>query len=276
MPELALQAPLADQLFTLDDFLHGRPERIVHAQKLPKILLVWQHGNEELCARVAYHIYTQRADLAAHVDYLCGDPAAAQQKSPAAVLGYDVNRSYQPAAEPDYAQARAQDILHVIGQGNYDIVLDLHTTTNESEQFFIIRSTLDDTAKRIIAASPTVKVVAMPDDVIQKTLIGHAPNAIAFECNEEFAATDTALQEIIHIVEVLTGKRQPTPMAREIYYVDGLIPKTEDPGEDADNFVLTPAGYYPVLLGKGKHAYRKDPTKPYACFGAKRKQDIVL
>jgi hypothetical protein len=260
----------------LDDFLHGRPERILHAQKLPRILLVWHHGNEELCARVAYHVYTQRPDLAAHIDYLCGDPAAAQSQSPAAVLGYDVNRSYIPVAEPDYAQTRAQEILQTIQKGNYDIVLDLHTTTNESEQFFIIRSQLDEAAKRVIAASPTNKAVAMPDDVTEKTLLGHAPNAIAFECNEAFAETPTALQEIIHVLEVLTGKREPQPLPREIYYVDGLVPKAEDPGEHAENFVLTPAGYYPVLLGKGKHAYRKDPTKPYACFGAKRKQDIVL
>lgn len=276
MPRLALQAPFADQLFTLDDFLHGRPEHILHAQKKPKILLVWHHGNEELGARVAYHIYTQRPDLAHHVDYLCGDPAAAQTQSPAAVLGYDVNRSYEPSANPDYAQTRAQEILHVIQQGDYDVVLDLHTSIGDLEQFFIVRPELDDAARRVIAASPTSKVVAMPRDVIAKTLLGHALNTVAFECNEQFAETPAATEEIVHVLEVLTGKRGPRPMLREIFYVDGLVLKTDDPGEDAENFIMTPAGYYPILLGKGKHAYRNDPTKDYVCFGAKRKQNIVL
>lgn len=267
---------MPDQLFTLDDYLHGRPVRVVRAQKNPKVLVVWHHGNEELAPRVAHYIYTQRPDLAAHVDYICGDPAAAQTQAPAATLGYDVNRSYQPTAEPDYAQTCAQEILHLARNGGYDIVLDLHTTTNETEEFFIIRHELDDIAKRVIAASPVTKAVAMPGHVLQKTLLGHAPNAIAMECSETFGNSPAGLRMVIATIEASVGLRQPQPKNREVFYVDSLVLKTDDPGEDADNFVLTPAGYYPILLGKGKHAYRNDPTKDYVCFGAKHKQDIVL
>jgi hypothetical protein len=267
---------MPEQLFTLDNYLHGRPARMVHAQKTPKILIVWHHGNEELAPRVAHYIYTQRPDLVRHVDYICGDPQAAEKQAPAATLGYDVNRSYYPEAESKYAHACAQEILRVANGGGYDFVLDLHTTTNETKEFFIIRHELDDVAKRIIAASPVVNVVAMPDHVLQKTLLGYAPKAIALECNEDFGNSPAGLDLVVRTMEVLVGLRAPQPIQREVFYVDRLIMKADDPGDDADNFVLTPAGYYPILLGKGKHSYRNDPTKDYACFGARHKQDITL
>ncbi|HKX73517.1 MAG TPA: hypothetical protein VJM32_05860 [Candidatus Saccharimonadales bacterium] len=265
------------EMFSLDDFVHGRPERIIHAAKSPKILIVWHHGNEELGPRAARHIFTQRPDLAPHVDYLCGDPQGAATQSPAAVLGYDVNRSYLPADGPaSYAQQRAQEILAVIRAGNYDFVLDLHTAVGEQEQFFIVTQELTPLIKKAVGASPITKVVAMPDFVTRKTLIGYAPNAVAFEVNEKFSQTPQAVQEVASIIEVLVGKAAPTPLSRDIFYVDTLVPKDQDPGEDAENFKLCRDGYYPIILGTGRHAYRNDPTKDYACFGAKRKETLVL
>lgn len=274
MPDSTTQA--ATTALTLDDFLHGRPERVLRATASPRVLIVWQHGNEELGPRVGHHIYTQRPDLALHVDYMCGDPQGAVTQSPAAVLGYDINRSFGLGTGLlPYPRQRAQEILAVVERG-YDYVLDLHTSIGEMEQFFIVRPELDTVAKAIIAASPTSKVVAMPDFVLQKTLIGCVPQAVAFECNEKFAETPAAVREVVAILETLVGMAAPTPRLREIFYVDGPIPKAQDPGEDAENFRLCRDGYYPVLLGKGKHAYRNDPSKEYACFGASRKRDIIL
>src|SRR6185436_10666281 len=87
-------------IFTLNDFLHGRPEAIIQATKSPKILILWPHGNEELGPRLGHHIYTQRPDLLAHIDYLCGNPRAAAQTPPANYTESDLNRDFNLGHEP--------------------------------------------------------------------------------------------------------------------------------------------------------------------------------
>ena len=66
-------------LYTEQDFTAGTPDRIIEATD-PQVMALWPHGDETLGALVGHHMYTERRDLLAYVDYLCVNPVAAAQK----------------------------------------------------------------------------------------------------------------------------------------------------------------------------------------------------
>lgn len=262
--------------YTLNDFIHGRPERLFNATVTPKILVVWQHGDEELGPRFGYFIASQRPDLLKHVDYLCGNPVAAAHYRDKGFVDSDLNRAYNLADDhKNYEAQRAQQILTTIKNGNYNYVLDLHTTVTDVERLLIVQH---DTpiVRHMISASPVKRVFVLSRDFGLTALAGHVPDYMAIEYNQKIAATPKAMDELATLVDCLIGTKEPNPQVREFYYMDGLIPKEYDPGDDARNFVLCKDGYYPVLIGHGLRSYREDPTKKYIGFAARRKEEFLL
>ncbi|HXH27284.1 MAG TPA: succinylglutamate desuccinylase/aspartoacylase family protein [Candidatus Acidoferrum sp.] len=263
-------------LFTNNDFRHGRPQVLMQADKHPKILLLWQHGDERLGPDLGYYLYSQRPDLLQYVDYLCGNPQAASQDPPAHWTDADLNRSYGQSAEPTYETKRAREIVDIIRQGNYEYVLDVHTSVTDVGHF-AIAPRLSTAVRRLIAASDEQRVVVLSPDLYQVSLAGQFEQVLALEYNQALADQPETLEQLATMLDRLAGLQPATePRAREIFYIDGPIPKAEDPGVDARNFELCKDGYYPVLLGTGKRSYREDPTKTYLGFAARRREEVVL
>jgi len=262
--------------FSLNDFIHGTPPAIFKATKNPKILVVWPHGAEELGPRFGYYMYTRRPDLFKHIDYLCGNPKAAAAHPPVNYIEADLNRSYKFLKEPtNYEERQAQEIMHIIKRGGYQYVLDLHTSVTDIGKFIIIQH---DTpfVRAMIAASPITRVIIMPPSIAEASLAGQVPHSLTLEYNHQLASRPRAMHELATLVDNLIGTTVKAPQMREFYYVDRPISKTEDPGEDARNFVWCRDGYYPIFLGVGERSYRSDPTKTYLGFAATRKEDVFL
>lgn len=261
--------------FTLKDFLHGRVEYLFQAHRSPKILLLWQHPDEVLGPHLAYYLYAHRPDLLDYVDYLCGNPKAAAQDPPLHWTEADLNRSYRPTpGQPvTYEQQRARYILEIIKKGQYACVLDVHTSVADVDRFILIQT---DTPhiRVMIAASTITRVIVMPPG--EASLAGAVPESLTIEYSQRIPI-EQAIQEYIALLENLVDLRTaPKPKQREFFLVDRHILKNEDPGLDAENFKLCKDGYYPVLLGSGPRSYREDPTKTYLCFGASRKEEVLL
>src|SRR4029078_6860219 len=120
------------QIPSLGSFLNGAPERVLAATKTPKVLITWLNGAEPLSAHVAHHLYTERPDLAAHVDYLCGNPRAAGSVPAQGFWESDLNRSFdftRPAQT--YEQKRAVEIAELAKR--YDYVLDIHNAVDPAQ-----------------------------------------------------------------------------------------------------------------------------------------------
>jgi len=263
----------------IDSILRGEPERIIQAVKQPRILVAWQHTNEELAPLLLDRLLTARRDLLEHVDYICGNPKTAATDRMKGFLETDLNRSYLPPGGPQsYEDHRAEEILRLVAAGGYDYILDPHTSVTEVGNFIIISEKyLDDPEVRaMIAAAPLKRVIVMPEDIARHTLIGAAHPVIVTEYNERLAET-RGVEDLLKLLDgLVAGKPLHEAFEREFFFVDGTVPKTQDPGPAARNFELVPDGYYPIFLGTGPRSYREDKTKTYVCFRATKRTREVL
>lgn len=286
--------------YSLDDFMHGRPEEIMQAapDADPRIFAMWPHGNERLGPRVGHHLYTERPELLRNVDYMCGNPLAAgedpqirytQGITPGHTKpGTDLNRSFSPNIDPQsYEEARARKIADIIKAGNYGYVLDLHTSNTEFGSCMLIGEDYRQSPaiRDIIAASPINRIVVLPNkiplqdgettvDLVTTGLIGNFDNSVSLEYNAELADRVGVEETMLTIDGLVQGRSLVGPKEREFYTVTDFIWKTQDPGENAKNFEECEFGYYPVLYGE--NTYRKDPTKPYLGFAATSRDIEVI
>jgi succinylglutamate desuccinylase len=263
----------------IDLILRGEPERLVQAAKQPRILVVWQHTNEELAPLLMDRLLRERQDLLEHVDYICGNPKAAAIDRQKGFLETDLNRSYLPPNGPQsYEDHRAEEIMRLIATGGYDYILDPHTSVTDVGNFIIISNKYleDPDVRAMIAAAPLRRIIVMPDDIARHTLIGAAHPAIVTEYNERLAET-RGVDDLLALLDgLVTGTPLREPFEREFFFVDGTVPKTEDPGPDVQNFKMCSGGYYPIFLGTGPRSYREDKTKNYVCFRATTRTTAVL
>jgi hypothetical protein len=258
--------------------LAGRPEARIGARSSPTVLLTWLHADEELAPRVAHHIYTQRPDLAKHIDYICGNPRAAANVPAVGFCETDLNRSFTIDHEPtSYEEKQAVKIVDLTKQ--YDYVLDLHTAVSPDmgDSVWVSPRMLDQPAVRtLLAATPNRRVLVMQGQAMDTSLIGTITNGITLEYSNN-AVERRGIPDAMATLERLVGIASQSPKEREVFFIEGTIPKSQDPGPEARNFEFWPAGgYYPVLLGVGPRSYREDPTKDYCCFYAKRKETLII
>jgi len=261
---------------SLAEMLKGAPERIIQATASPKILIVWQHANEQLAPRTAHQIYAEHPDLATHVDYICGNPRAAAHPEDVGFTATDLNRSFgAPHTPPSYEETRAAEILK-LAQG-YDYVLDLHAAVDPEFGDCIImakESQHEPAVRALVAAAPNPRVLIMPT-AGQGSFIGSITNGIAIEYSVRLVESE-GVPAMTKLIDALIHGRSQS-IERNLFHIEGTIPKSQDPGETARIFELwKPGGYYPILLGNGPRSYRQDPTKDYCCFYAKRKEQVVL
>ena len=213
----------------------------------PKILIVGaQHGNERLGPRLKRYL-ARYPEKYLTVDYLCGNPRAFRAN--VRFIETDLNRSYDAVdgGARSYEEKRAQRILRSIRQGRYDYVLDVHTTQTDVDRFFLATST-NRTVSDVVAASTIPRLVIMPPQIADCSLIGQAPRAISIEYNRDLARTRRALMEVVALLDnLLEGKR--LNLSREIFYVREKISMRIELRSGTPNFRLTRHGFYPVLVG---------------------------
>lgn len=261
-------------MYTKEDFTRGTPEEILEADKHPKVLVVWPHGDETLGPSIGHHIYEERPELWEHVDYMCGNPRAAQADPPQRYVESDLNRSFNPEDNlQTYEGGRAQQIMSRIAIAEYDYVLDIHTSTTKVGRFFLA-SRRNEAVDKMVAASPITRIAMMPENIARAGLIGQVQNSISVEYDRE-VAKEVGVEESMKLIDgLISGRPLVAPTEREFFYVTRTIPKTEDPGIDTPNFELCDDGYYPVLFGE--NTYRTDPTKDYLGFAATSREVVTL
>ena len=227
----------------------------------PRILIVGsQHGDERLGPRLQRYMQKHGARFA-NVDYLCGNPRAYRANT--RFIDTDLNRSYAAESPKTYEQKRAQRILEFIRYGDYDYVLDVHTSTADVGRFFIATG-LEGPLGEMISCAPFDRVVVMPPHIADCSLIGRVPQAISVEYDRKLARSQETLEELGQFLnDLLAG--HGSPKSRDIYYVRDTITLDADVDLSHKNFVMTGLGFYPILFGektytshRGFAAYRKE------------------
>lgn len=230
----------------------------------PRILIVGaQHGDERLGPRLHRALKNDTSGRFATVDYICGNPRAFRRN--VRFTESDLNRSYNAIRAQTYEQQRAQKILRHIAAGEYDYVLDVHTSRAAVGRFGLATHT-DGAIAGMVGASPFERLVIMPPHIADCSLIGQVPQAISIEYDRRLARTRKALHELIGFLDnLLKGKIEARK--REIFYVTEQIPLDSSIAVDAKNFQLCEQGFYPVIYRanggsyathKGFAAYRKE------------------
>lgn len=235
--------------------------------KTPRILVVGsQHGDERLGARIHRFLRADTSGRYKSVDYLCGNPRAYRRN--VRFTETDLNRSYNVAEPKTYEEGRAAKILRVIADGEYDYVLDVHTSRADVGRFFLATH-LDGAVREIISASRFERVAIMPPHIANCSLIGTVPNAISVEYDRRIARSKRTLEEIVELLDnLLSGRRQARE--REIFYVDDKIPLDSPISYECHNFELSPQGFYPVIFA------RNSSYTQHKGFAARRKEVQII
>jgi hypothetical protein len=219
------------------------------------LLLGSQHGNEKLGDALYAHLSTKRRELLPHITYIIGNPRAYAENI--RYIESDLNRSYN-GKRNTYEERRALKLLNFIGDGMFELVIDLHTTKCLQPTFMMVASDSEE-IERFKHATSIKRVVYMKHHIKKTSLIGVCPNAISIEVNEHSldikllgALCDDIERYIIGVSSLVT------PQMYEIY---DLLGKEELPQSDIkvlQNFKKTTYGFYPILVGDNSYKKQTD------------------
>jgi aspartoacylase len=218
------------------------------------LIVASQHGNELLGERVHAHLAAHYPELLPMVDYVLANPRA--RAANVRYVESDMNRSYDPSAT-GYEAERAQTLRQQIIDGQYDMVLDMHTTTVKQPPC-IITPEVDGEYETLIRPLPMRHIVVMRHEFVQRSLIGNVPRALSIEVSS--AEVEGALDGICQAIAAY-GRGDATSRRRRIYAVTALLKKidvSEMVAERLVNFRRAPDGYYPVLAGENSYKQQTD------------------
>ena len=218
------------------------------------LLLGSQHGNELLGKQLHNYIKLSRSELLPHITYRVGNPRA--YKKGVRFIESDLNRSYT-GYTTTYEEQRASKILSFIKKEQFDLVLDLHTTTCIQPPCFIV-SHVTPLLKKYIGGSSILNIVEMSHSIVQTSLIGVCPQSISIEVNEHI--DNTLLQELCNSIECFLGNVR-LGKTRKIYKVSELLRKQDISTQQASklhNFTKNSAGFYPILVGENSYKKHTD------------------
>lgn len=232
--------------------------------KMKKILLVGsQHGDELLGDKLIRRIRLYHPDLLNQVDFCVANPKAHRLKK--RYVETDMNRSY--LREPNtYEARRAAKLLTKTKADGYNLVLDLHTTTDKMETCFIAPSVLSKAVTDFLKTSQISKVVVMKHEVIKTSLIGNLSNAVSIEASMH-SIDKTFLEQLIASIAAYVNSDIPGDSEKDLFYVDLLVDKSKFSAlqfKRMKNFELFESKFYPILIRSS--SYKK--YKAYRGFGA--------
>lgn len=237
---------------------------------MKKILLLGsQHGNELLGDELYRYIQAQHKDLLPYVVFKIGNPDA--HRANIRYLESDMNRSYN--IPDDTHEARlATELLEYIEKECFDLVLDLHTTVCVQPPCIIIR---DITPHNIdfLRATSIEKIVLLQDPMVETTLAGVCPQAVAIEISNN-DITPELLESLAKAIKTY-ATNEVEPIEKSVYSVESLLLKAEVAPDEVDelvNFKPTKSGYIPILTGE--NSYKKNTH--YLGFKATKEEKITL
>lgn len=217
---------------------------------MKKVLLLGsQHGDELLGEQLYNHLLANHQDMLPHVDYIVANPNA--KKKGVRFIESDLNRSYS-GKNDTYEERRALELLSLIADKKYDLVLDLHTTTCRQPPCLITAAT----DHPFIRSSSIEKIVNMNHDIVRSSLIGVCKEAISIEINKQ-ECDDAILELLVSDIKNFILDNA-TETVKETYEVSDLLRKnevTESEAAGLQNFQKSPLGFYPVLVGE--NSYKK-------------------
>lgn len=232
------------------------------------LLLGSQHGNELLGETLYAYIKTKRPELLPNISYKIGNIRA--KKENVRYIGSDMNRSYT-GKRTTYEERRAERVLKYIRQQEFDLVLDLHTTTCDQPPCLII-SSISPTTVHFLRACSITDIVHMDHPIVETSLIGVCPQAVSIEVNKD-ALDDTLMNQLCD--DLGRYNNNVSEFAdKTIYQIDSLLAKTELPEDEAallQNFKKSRYGFYPILVGE--NSYKKQTAylgfKAYKVYQSK-------
>lgn len=220
---------------------------------MKRVLLVGsQHGNELLGEVLYAHIKQFRKELLPYLTYITGNIRA--RKVNVRFIESDLNRSYN-GQRRTYEERRAARITRFIKNGRFDLILDLHTTTNTHIQPCLIIPSINETILPYLRASSIKKFVLMRHSMVVSSLIGTCPRAISVEVGHRSLNYDLMSLLCDDIERYLANR--PVPSQRTVYEVEGLLSKGELEADEIAalrNFQASKHGFTPVLVGDKAYA----------------------
>lgn len=219
-----------------------------------KILLVAsQHGNELLGEKLYEHLKQHRAELLPHVEFVLANPEARAKN--VRYLDSDMNRSYN-SGRTTHEERLASKLLAKIQKTDYDLVLDLHTTSCKQPHSLIVAS-INSRNKRFLRSSSIQHLVVIDKSVTATALNGRVPQSVSIEVNQNIstATLEALCDDIERYLDEEPSKTQ------QFLYKASLLRKDEIEPSDAKklhNFELSHLGFYPILVGENsyqKHGY---------------------
>lgn len=233
-----------------------------------KILLLGsQHGNELLGEKLYAYIDQHHPNLISHISYLVGNPQARRRN--VRFIESDLNRSYNGRRDT-YEERKAGRILRYIRDEQFDLVLDLHTTTCLQPPCLIIADSHPE-LQQFLRASSCEKIVHINHDIVTTSLIGVCSRAVSIEVNKD----DVSPQLLETLCDDLRRfiANQASSITQYVYEVTEPLAKTDIDEKQAlllENFVLSPSGFYPILVGE--NSYKKHTN--YLGFKATKRTKV--
>ena len=216
-----------------------------------RILIVGsQHGDEYSGERLYRHIESNHPELLEYVNFMIANPKARKLRT--RYIESDLNRSYS-LSEDTYECRRAAKILEHIDTENYDLVLDMHTTTVDQPPCVIV-SEINDRNEPFLRATSFDHIVEM-GTLADHTLAGNCPQSVAIEIHEHIP--EDLLESICWDIErYILGHASDSE--KYVYRDTKQLKKSElsaDELKKLRNFEVCGSGYYPIMIGE--NSYKK-------------------
>lgn len=218
-----------------------------------KILLVGsQHGNEKLGDQLLSYITDNRPELLEHVDFIIGNPRAHRKN--VRFTETDMNRSYG-VGTTSYESRCANRIERHIRSNNYELILDLHTTTSIEPPCLIVDS-INDINRRFLVACHIEHIVVMADELAKRSLIGRFENTVCIEVQADKVTAELLERLSDDLVAHNYGLKSHS--VKKVYDVELLLKGelSEKEAKDLSNFEMSEHGFVPILVGGA--SYKRD------------------
>lgn len=207
------------------------------------------HGNEKIGAEVIELIKDIPLKKGKLIPILANETAMKQNRR---FIDADLNRCFPGNENGNYEERLAASISESLIYCDY--VIDIHSTTSDSESF-VITTKKDEKTKAFANSAPLKKLAYMENAVAGgKSLIENVPCGISLEFNLKTTPEEAkdAVVNCLRYLELLDGPVETT--SKESYTVYGKIKKTKDNGDlKLENFketTLDGETFYPVLYGE--------------------------
>jgi succinylglutamate desuccinylase len=159
----------------------------------------------------------------------------------------DLNRSFPGRPQGNHETKLAYKILKKVFQSDY--VLDIHTTVSAAGFLTPIFAKQNKNTQRIINLLPEEKIVMVRQPLANLSLIGNVKNGVSLEFGKKEAKGKPAVKTVMELIENLYAGQTNRPRQRQIFCVNGVIPKETKLPTKAKNFQLVKKyKFYPVLL----------------------------